>query len=246
MRALFCRVALGALLAATAACSGGGGSGTSVTPTPAPTPTPSPLPTATGGPVPTGSPTQGATRYNVLPCLQQVIPGYGLTVAQMLGPDTIKVYPNQPIGYPNGRRPGDAVVDITLAMAFVDLTQRPLGILAAVPINPGGNDVAYRTDFPYFGAPQGNGQSLTDTSGTSFNFRTDADSAFTRVDRMGLAAIATVLIGSPLKNAYNDASPAEDLRGDFTPDEIEQLRRLTDGLADDLLARNVPICARAL
>lgn len=250
MRALLSRSALASTLLALAACSGGGGggSGTSVTPTPTATPTPAPTVTATSGPVPTGTPTQSPTNYNVLPCLQQVIPGYGITVAQMLQPDTVKVYPGQPLGYPNGRRPGDAVVDITLAMAFVDLTQRPLGILAAVPINPGGNDnnVPYQTDFPYFGAPQGNGQSLTDRSGTTFNFRTDPDEAYTRVDRMGLAAIATVLIGSPLKNAYNDASPAEDLRGDYTPDEIEQLRRLTVGLADDFLARNVPICARAL
>lgn len=245
MRALLTRSALGAALVTLAACSGGGGSGTSVTPTPTATPTPLPTVTATGGPVPTGTPTQGPTNFNVLPCLQQTIPGYGITVAQMLQPDTVKVYPGQPLGYPNGRRPSDAVVDITLAMAFVDLTQRPLGILAAVPINPGGNDVPYPTDFPYFATAQGS-PPMGDTSGTSFNFRTEEDSAFTRVDRMGLAAIATVLIGSPLKNGYNDAGPAEDLRGDYTPDEIEQLRRLTVGLADDLLARNVPICARAL
>lgn len=243
----FTRVALGALLAATAGCSGGGGgSGTSVTPTPTATPTPIPTVTATGGPVPTGSPTQGPTNFNVLPCLQQTIPGYNITVAQMLGPDTIKVYPAQPIGYPNGRRPGDAVVDITLAMAFVDLTQRPLGILSAVPINPGGNDVPYRTDFPYFGLPHGNAADQTDKSGTSFAFRTDGDDRYVRVDRMGLAAIATVLIGSPLKNEYNDATPADDLRLRFTPDEIEQLRRLTVGLADDLLMRGVPLCARPL
>lgn len=248
MRQLANRTALGAALFALAACSGGsggGGTGTSPVPTPSPTPTPSatsPAPT----PTPSATASQSAANFDVFPCLQQTVTGYGITVAQMLNPDTIKVYPDKPLGYPNGRRPADAVVDITLAMAFVDLSQRPLGILAAVPINPGGNDVPYRTDFPYFGEPQGTGQALTDRSGSNFDFRSDADAAYTRVDRMGLAAIATVLIGSPLKNAYNDASPAEDAQGIYTGDEVEQLRRLTVGLNDDLLARGVPICARRL
>ena len=60
-------------------------------------------------------------------------------------------------------------------------------------------------------------------------FRTDpaVESAtatgYVRVDRMGMPAVATVLVGSAMKNAYNDASPADDATSKFVPEFATQL-----------------------
>ena len=48
-----------------------------------------------------------------------------------------------------------------------------------------------------------------DSAGDAFAFRTDAATAYTRVDRAGMPAVATALIAS--KDSYNAGNPADDL-----------------------------------
>ena len=108
-------------------------------------------------------------------------------------------------------------------------------VLARLPLNPAANDLAFRAAFPYLAAPQGS-PPLAATTGTNFNFRTDSvQSAYVRVDRMGMPAVSTALIGSAMKNAYNDANPADDADGDFVPELSAQLTGLTNALADELV-----------
>ena len=53
--------------------------------------------------------------------------------------------------------------------------------------------------------------------GGNGNFRNDPPAMCRRVDRMGMPAVSTALVGSMRKNAYNDADPAGDasFAGDF-------------------------------
>jgi len=118
-----------------------------------------------------------------------------------------------------------------------------LGKFANLPLNPGANDVPFRATFPYFGPAQGPAQ-LADNTGTTFDFRTDPDSAFVQVDRMGMPVVATVLIGSPLKNPYNDVSPSADVTGQFKADETTQLTNLMIAIGDDLTNIQLDICAK--
>ena len=206
----------------------------------------SPTPTATPSPVSTGGGAQTAFSYDVEPCYTQVVPGTaGLTVRQLIVPDTLKLNFALPSGFPNGRDLDDAVIDISLAFLFLDLTEsgQSLRTFANLPLNPGGNDVPLRDTFPYFAPPQGSPQ-FAATTGTSFNFRADADSAFVQVDRMGMPAIATALIGSSTKNPYNDGSPTTDIAGAFRADETTQLTNLMNGIGDDLTNIQLDICAR--
>lgn len=225
-----------ASVALLAACGGGG----SPAPTATPSPTPSPGSTGGGG--------QTAFSYDVEPCYTQVVPGTGgKTVREMIVPDTLKLNMALPSGFPNGRDLDDAVIDITLAFLFLDLTEsgQSLRTFANLPLNPGGNDVPLRAEFPYFAPPQGSPQ-LAVTTGTSFNFRTEPDSAYVQVDRMGMPAIATALIGSSLKNPYNDASPTSDVAGTFRTDETLQLTNLMNAIGDDLTSIQLDICARRI
>lgn len=226
---LLTSLALSALLAA---CSGGG--------SPAPTATPTPTPAATGG----GG--QTAFTYDVEPCFAQVMPSTGgRTVRQMLIPDTLKIDFSLPSGFPNGRDLDDAVIDMSLAFLFLDLTEsgQSLRTFANLPLNPGGNDVPFRSTFPYFAPAQGPAQ-LAATTGTAFNFRTDPDSAYVQVDRMGMPAVATALIGSPLKDQYNDVLPSTDVQGTFRADETAQLTNLMNAIGDDLTSIQLDICAK--
>jgi len=228
-RHLLLTLALPALLAG---CGGGGSPAPTATPTPAPT-------TGSGG-------GQTAFSYDVEPCFNQVVPGTGgLTVRQMIAPDTLKLDLSLPANFPNGRDLDDAVVDISLAFLFLDLTEsgQSLRTFANLPLNPGSNDVPFRSTFPYFAPAQGPAQ-LASNAGTTFNFRTDPDSAYVQVDRMGMPVVATVLIGSPLKNPYNDVSPSTDVQGTFRADETAQLTSLMNAIGDDLTSIQLDICAR--
>jgi hypothetical protein len=221
-----------AMCAVLSACGGGG--------SPSPTATPTPSPAATGG----GG--QTTFSYDVEPCFTQVVPGTGgLTVRQMIVPDTLKLDLSLPANFPNGRDLDDAVVDISLAFLFLDLTEsgQSLRTFANLPLNPGSNDVPFRSTFPYFAPAQGPAQ-LAATTGTSFAFRTDPDAAYVQVDRMGMPVVATVLIGSPLKNPYNDVSPTTDLTGTYRADETTQLTNLMNGIGDDLTSIQLDLCAR--
>jgi hypothetical protein len=210
-----------------ASCGGGD-------PTPAPTPTPTPAPTAT------------AVAYNVENCFTQQVPGTnGQSLRSMIEPDTLKLDLSRPAGFPNGRTLSDPVIDITLAMLFVDFSvsgQSPR-TFANLPLNPPGNDEPFSDTFPFLAPPHGNPM-LAATTGTSFDFRTDPDSAYVRVDRMGMPAVATALITTPVKSAYNDANPSDDATGKFEQEQRDDLKSLYDELGDDLIRLGLKICAR--
>lgn len=200
-----------------------------VAPTPTPTPTPSPTPTPTS--------------FDVGPCLTQVVPGTGgVTVAGAVVPDTLTLNLGANAGFPNGRLLADPVIDVTLAVIFLDLSRNGPGTLAGLPLNPPRNDVQLPTGFPFLAPAQGT-QAMT-APGSSFSFRNNPVSDYTRVDRMGMPAVSTALIGSTMKDAYNDANPADDADGDFVPELSAQLTGLTNALADDLIGAGLTPCAR--
>ncbi len=228
-----------AMALTTAGCSdndaGSGAPPVTVAPPPA-APPPPPPPTTTAN-------------FDVTPCLTQTIPGTGgVTVAGAVIPDVLTLNLAAPSGFPNGRRLTDPVIDVTLAIIFLDINRSPQTplTLANVPVNPSANDAAFRSSFPYLAAPQGS-PPLSGTSGTTFNFRTDAPTAYTRVDRMGMPAVATALISSAMKNTYNDANPADDVIGGgrFAGEITSVLTGLTNALADDLVGLGLTPCARA-
>ena len=210
-----------------AACGGGDSKQAVVTPPPA---TPSQHP-----PAPPGA------NFNVLPCLQQLV-GPGRTVASLVVPDTLTIDLSQPAGFPNGRRLEDPVVDLTLAVLFLDLTKEPVTRFANLPLDPTTNDVPLRPNFPYLGLAQGN-PPLGPVAQSGFNFRTDPDSAYVRVDRMGMPAVATVLISTETKSQYNDSNPLDDDQLKYYPDITDTLKGLTDALSDDCKAAGLHMCA---
>jgi len=196
------------------------------------------------GVVPTPSPSPSPVGFDVGPCLNQVIPGTGgVTVAGAVVPDTLTLNLGANAGFPNGRLLADLVIDVTLAVIFLDLSRNGAGTLAGLPLNPPRNDVAFPAGFPFLAPAQGT-QIMT-SPGSGFAFRTNDANAYTRVDRMGMPAVSTVLIGSGLKNNYNDVSPANDVAGDFVPELTAQLTGLTNALADDLVGAGLTPCARA-
>lgn len=220
-----------AFLAIVPGCGGGD--------SPAPTATPSPAPAATS----TGG--QGTFSYNVEPCFTQVIPQLGITVRDLIAtPDALRLDLSRASGFPNGRIPDDQVIDITVAMLFLDLTESGQSIrtFANLPLNPPRSFPAPTTTFPFLAAPTGNAQ-LAATTGTSFNFRTDPDSAYTSVDRMGNPAVATILIGSSARNTYNDAALAADVAGQFRAEETAGLTLFMNAIGDDLTNLGLDICA---
>lgn len=200
-----------------------------------PPPTPAPAPTPTPPPPPTG--------FDVSNCLTQAIPGAGTTVAGAVVPDTLTLNLAAASGFPNGRRLTDPVIDVTLAVIFLDLTRHSATSFAALPVNPAANDQTFRMAFPYLAPAQGT-PPVAATTGTAFNFRTNPNEAFVRVDRMGMPAVATALIRGPAKTPYNDADPVNDAAGQFVPEITAQLTTLTEALADDLGRLNLTPCAR--
>lgn len=207
---------------ALVACSGGGDSMANNTPPPTTAPPGAPL--------------------NVQECLDQPIGPGKPSVANLVVPDTIKVDLKQPSGFPNGRRITDSVIDTELAWIFLDLRKVPADTLVKLPLGPQANDVPFRPDFPYLAAP--NGGAPAATGGSNFNFRTDPPSAYVQVDRMGMPAIATALIGSSAKNAYNDDSPAVDGGRKYVNEITTTLGVLANALQDDFAKANLPICAK--
>jgi hypothetical protein len=212
---------------AVAACGG--------SPTPAPTATPSP------------SPPTVITAYNVENCFTQVIPGTnGLTLRTMVVPDTVKLDLTLPSGFPNGRDLDDPVPDILIALEFLDfgVTGQSPFTFANLPLNPPANDRPFSQTFPFLAPPQGT-PPIAATTGTTFNFRTDPDSAYVSVDRMGIPAAAlTLIISSSQKLPYNDANPTIDASGQFRAEETASLTALFNGIGDDLQALGLKVCAR--
>jgi len=68
-------------------------------------------------------------------------------------------------------------------------------------------------------------------------------SAFTRVDRQGMPAIATAVIAS--KDAYNDSDPVDDVAGDFVGEITASVDFLHTALDDDLTGLGLVPCATA-
>lgn len=93
-----------------------------------------------------GSSTAGVVA-NVDTCLAQAGP--------LVIPDVLSVDRSSTVTFPNGRDLTDQVIDITLAVALLDLsvTGQDPGTLAGVSLNPAANDVAFSTDFPYLAPP---------------------------------------------------------------------------------------------
>lgn len=211
---------LATLPLALAACGGGGDD------PPAPTPTVAPA----------GSP------LNVQECLDQPIGPGQRSVANFVVPDTIKVDLKQPSGFPNGRRLTDSVIDIELAWIFLDLRKHDALTLTRLPLGPQANDVPFRSEFPYLAPPHGGTPAAA--GGSNFMFRTEAPSAYVQVDRMGMPAIATALIGSSAKNPYNDDSPGQDAGRKYVNEITTTLAVLANALQDDFARANLSICAR--
>ncbi|MFM9827856.1 MAG: DUF4331 family protein [Sphingomonas sp.] len=157
-------------------------------------------------------------------------------------PDTLTLDLAGTSGFPNGRLLTDPVIDVTLNVLFLNLAVNGPGTLAGVPVNPSANDLPFRSSFPYLASAQGS-PPVAGTAGTNFNFRSDADSAYVRVDRMGMPAVATALIGTSRKLAYNDANPSDDAASTFVPDLSGQLTGLTNALADDFTRLGLRLCA---
>jgi hypothetical protein len=73
----------------------------------------------------------------------------------------------------------------------------------------------------------------TDTTPTDpYIFATDAASAYLRVDRMGMPAVATAVIAGD--DAYNAANPTDDVEGDFVGEITASISFLHGALDDDL------------
>ena len=209
----------------------------------------SPAPTATPAPAATTPPsvvTPASYTYNVEPCFTQIVPGTnGMTMRDLIVPDALTYDLSRPADFPNGRDLDDQTVDVTLAFLFLDLSVsgQSLRTFANLPLNPPASDRAPISSFPYLARPQGS-PPLAATTGTSFNFRTDPDSAYVRVDRMGMPAIATAVIGGPLKSPYNDASQTDDVNGVYRAEESAILNNLFNAIGDDLVNIGLKICAQ--
>lgn len=80
----------------------------------------------------------------------------------------------------------------------------------------------------------------TDMMEVEYDFRTDADSAYTRVDRIGMPAVATAVITS--KDDYNDADPVDDAAGDFVSEIVANIDGLHTALDDDLAGLSLTPC----
>lgn len=205
---------------------------------------PAPLPSTTSTATPTATAT--AVAYDSTNCFLQPIQGQnGANLKSFIIPDTLKLDLTRATKFPNGRHPSDQVVDILLATLLLDMSVTGQGpnTLANVPLDPPGNDKFFLLTFPFLATPNGTPQVATGT-GTSFDFRTDPDSAYVSVDRMGNPAIATALVGSSKKLTFNDDTPTDDVAADkYYSEYISELNKLFGLIGDDVEKLQLKICA---
>lgn len=205
---------------------------------------PAPLPSTTSTATPTATAT--AVAYDSTNCFLQPIQGQnGANLKSFIIPDTLKLDLTRATKFPNGRHPSDQVVDILLATLLLDMSVTGQGpnTLANVPLDPPGNDKFFLLTFPFLATPNGTPQVATGT-GTSFDFRTDPDSAYVSVDRMGNPAIATALVGSSKKLSFNDDTPTGDVAADkYYSEYISELNKLFGLIGDDVEKLQLKICA---
>lgn len=159
--------------------------------------------------------------------------------APIVVPDVLRINPSADAGFPNGRRLQDQVIDVTLAVVLLDLDAggQSATTLADIPLNPSENDAEFSSTFPYLAAPGSGG------SPSPFQFADEAASAYTRVDRMGMPAIATAVIPSGRKDEYNAADPTDDEAGDFVSSIVASVEALHGALDDDLTGAGLTACA---
>lgn len=239
LRAAFLFATPLALAATLAACGDQGAGGQVVVP--------APLPSTTGTPTPTPSATATTVAYNVDNCFSQQIQGQTgatATLHDILTPDTVHLDLARATRWPNGRHPSDPVVDLLLATLFLDMkvTGQGPNTFVNIPLDPPSNDKPFSLTFPFLAAPNGSPQVASGT-GSGFNFRTDPDSAYVSVDRMGNPAIATAIIGSSMKLTFNDSTPTDDLAGTFAAEEKNELKKFFGLIGDDLVGLGLKICA---
>lgn len=192
-------------------------------------------------PAPTPTPTPAPTSYDAQACVEQEV-APGLTVADLVVPDTLTLNLATDSGFPNGRLLSDPVIDVTLAVILLDLTQQTPTDFVGAGLNPEGNDADFRTSFPYLAAAQGSPPSSA-TTATSFNFRTNGLDDYDVIERMGMPAVSTALISTDTKVAYNEAMPADDIEGDFVGDIVANLSDIATALEDDLSGMGLETCA---
>lgn len=224
-------------LALTLSACGDDGAGSQVV-----VPAPQPSTTSTATPTPTAT----AVTYNSINCFNQTIQGQnGANLKSFIIPDTLKLDLTRATKFPNGRHPSDQVIDILLATLLLDMSVTGQGpnTLATVPLNPLSNDKFFLLTFPFLPTPNGSPQVATGT-GSNFDFRTDPDSAYVSVDRMGNPAIATALVSSSMKLAYNDDTPTGDVTNEKYLTEYEhELDKLFGLIGDDVENLGLKICA---
>ena len=195
-------------------------------------------------PAPPPPPPPTGTSFSITKCLSQTVGGR--SVQDILIPDQLVLDLAQPSGFPNGRDLDDPVVDLELAVLFLDLTKHPADVLFnafnGAGVNPKTFDQPLRTVFPFFAAPLGT-PPLSTTNGTNFNFRADPAINYVRVDRAGIPAVSTVAVLGPRKNNYNDSSPAIDATGANVNDVVAGYQALTNALNDDFKGLGLTPCA---
>ncbi len=97
------------------------------------------------------------------------------------------------------------------------------------------DSTASETEDPTGDTETGDTDTDTDTTGPdpdAFDIREDDPSAYTQVERVGFPGVNTALIGAKNKDAYNAASPENDVAGDFASDVIASLNYIHDGAGD--------------
>jgi Domain of unknown function (DUF4331) len=202
---------------------------------------PPPPPVVTPPPPPPPPPPPGPTSFDVTRCLNQVVAG-GRSLQSILIPDVLVLDLSQPSGFPNGRDLDDPVIDLELAALFLDLTRHSVLTFVNLPVNPNVFDQPLRTSFPFYAAPLGT-PTLSPTTGTNFNFRTDPAGNYIRVDRAGVPAISTAVVLGANKLRYNDSNPTEDAAGVNVPRILEGYQQLTNSLNDDFRGLGLTPCA---
>lgn len=78
-------------------------------------------------------------------CMEQVTP--------LIVPDALRLDVTEYAGFPNGRIPGDPVMEMVLAVVLLDLDAKEQDFFTLVGMNPTSNDVPLSKLFPYFAEP---------------------------------------------------------------------------------------------
>lgn len=192
-----------------------------------------------GSASPLASATTAAVALDVSPCLNQKVGTR--SVASLVIPDVVTLDPTQSSGFPNGRQLQDPVIDVEIAVLFLDITKTSPAVLANLPLDPSGNDKPLPGVFPFLAGAWGGTPAAA--GGSGFVFRTDPATSYTRVDRMGEPAVATVLVDTANKNAYNDDNPTIDATGKWVPVFTKDLTALAMALDGQLTSLGLPVCA---